>query len=292
MASGSKSIHALTNWGKAVAYHPDLARFFGDINAAILFCQMAYWDDKAENSLGTYKQSEDIEIETGLSYKEQLTARKKLVALGVLKETHKRLQHLIYYKVIWSVFNETHSVWREADLIKQAAKTKDRLAKRGLSPNSEQVDAEQPEEYSPECRIGMSVDKTENTLKNTSLDNKSIFDIDDREERHSPTNVEPEPFELFWQAYPKKENKVAAKKRFVAKVKTAEIFREVMDALAKKKGMKSTEKKFIPLASTWLSEERWKEEYTPSSCASSGGKVVLRQSGFSEIDYGKTGDDF
>ena len=43
--------------------------------------------------------SEEIESETGLSYREQLTARKHLVSRGILIETNKRLEHKIYYLI-------------------------------------------------------------------------------------------------------------------------------------------------------------------------------------------------
>ena len=45
------------------------------------------------------KPKKSLEIETGLSRKEQETARKLLREKGVLIETHKRLEHRMYYKI-------------------------------------------------------------------------------------------------------------------------------------------------------------------------------------------------
>ena len=69
---------SLTNVGHPVAYYPRLARFFGSVNVAILFAQLHYWSQRGESDLGTHKSSEQFTEETGLSYREQVTARKQL----------------------------------------------------------------------------------------------------------------------------------------------------------------------------------------------------------------------
>ena len=89
----------LKNTGRAIAYRPNLARLFGGVIAEIFFEQIFYWQDKADPLLGVYKTQEELEIETGLSRKEQETARKLLREKGVLIETHKRLEHRMYYKI-------------------------------------------------------------------------------------------------------------------------------------------------------------------------------------------------
>lgn len=89
----------LKNTGRAIAYRPNLARLFGGVVAEIFFEQIFYWQDKASPVLGVYKTQEELEIETGLSRKEQETARKLLREKGVLIETHKRLEHRMYYKI-------------------------------------------------------------------------------------------------------------------------------------------------------------------------------------------------
>ena len=89
----------LKNTGRAIAYRPNLARLFGGVIAEIFFEQIFYWQDKADPVLGVYKTQEELEIETGLSRKEQETARKLLREKGVIIETHKRLEHRMYYKI-------------------------------------------------------------------------------------------------------------------------------------------------------------------------------------------------
>ncbi|MFZ5274715.1 conserved phage C-terminal domain-containing protein [Enterobacter asburiae] len=89
----------IRGFGRPVAYYPSLAKHLGGVSSTVLFCQMTYWMDKLTSDLGVHKTSDEIREETGLSYEEQLTARKKLKRLGVLVETNKRLEHRIYFKI-------------------------------------------------------------------------------------------------------------------------------------------------------------------------------------------------
>lgn len=96
MSSYSSFLRTL---GNPVAFYPGLVKPLGSVNAVLFFCQIYYWQDKTDNELGVYKSSDDIEAETGLTYREQATARKQLVDRGVLVETNKRLEHRIYYRI-------------------------------------------------------------------------------------------------------------------------------------------------------------------------------------------------
>lgn len=89
----------LRELGRPIAYYPFLARYLGGVNAAVFFCQIFYWQDKATSELGVHKTSAELESETGLSYEEQRSARASLRASGVLIETEKRIEHKIYFRV-------------------------------------------------------------------------------------------------------------------------------------------------------------------------------------------------
>lgn len=104
----------LRQLGQPIAYYPQLAKPLGGVTAAILFGQLFFWQDKTSNPLGVYKTQAEIEQETGLSRREQETARKKLVELGVLVETHKRLEHRIYFKLDLAKFDALMDDIREA----------------------------------------------------------------------------------------------------------------------------------------------------------------------------------
>ncbi|WP_152534637.1 hypothetical protein [Martelella sp. AD-3] len=89
----------LKHFGNPVAYYPGLVEHLGGVNAVVLFCQLFYWSGKAHSELGVYKTREDIKSETGLTFREQMSARKQLKTRGVLTETNKRLEHRIYYRI-------------------------------------------------------------------------------------------------------------------------------------------------------------------------------------------------
>ncbi len=95
----------LTNYivdlGRVVAFYPGLRKITDNsIPASILLCQLIYWTDKTRNGDGwIWKDSSEIEEETGLTYYEQKTARKILRSHNFIKEINKRLHHKIYFKV-------------------------------------------------------------------------------------------------------------------------------------------------------------------------------------------------
>ena len=92
--------------GRPIAYYPKLAKHVGGVKACIFLCQLLYWSDKTDNPLGVYKDADQWEEETGLSYREQATARKALKELSLIIETHKRLEHRIYFRVDFEMMDE------------------------------------------------------------------------------------------------------------------------------------------------------------------------------------------
>ena len=97
--------------GRPIAYYPGLRSITGSTTATIFLCQFIYWTGKESSKDGwIYKTSADIEEETGLSYDEQRTARKKLVSTGLIEENYARLEHQMYFKVDLDMLNE---MWRK-----------------------------------------------------------------------------------------------------------------------------------------------------------------------------------
>src|SRR5690606_36291529 len=92
--------------GRPIDYHPALARMVGGVNAAIFLSQLIYWDERMEDAeLGVYKTAEQWEAETGLSVREQTTARRQLRDRGLITETHKRIEHKLYFKLHRDAFD-------------------------------------------------------------------------------------------------------------------------------------------------------------------------------------------
>jgi len=86
--------------GNIVAYSPRLAQALGGVKQSVLLCQLIFWCDKGRDPSGwIYKTAEEIEEETGLSYKEQRAARAALVKHGVLLERYARLEHKLCFRI-------------------------------------------------------------------------------------------------------------------------------------------------------------------------------------------------
>jgi hypothetical protein len=110
MRDNMKLSDLLIGVGRPVAYYPKMRRITGSTNATIFLCQFAYWTGKEASGDGwIYKTSKEIEEETGLSYKEQTTAREKLVAAGLLSERYARLDHQMHFKLNQEAIDEK---WR------------------------------------------------------------------------------------------------------------------------------------------------------------------------------------
>ena len=215
--------------GKPVAYFPKLGVMLGSVKVGIFLCQMIFWHDKASSDLGVYKTSSEIQDETGLTYREQVGARKILSSLGLITETNKRLEHKIYFKFNSDVFDE----WLSGCLGLEVGEQQ-----KCISPNDENAFREQPKAHFV---------LQENTTKNTT---ESI-------------NVH---FEEFWRAYPKKQDKKKAEQRFLKINFKKNPFEKIMaslDELKKTDDWIKENGKYVPMASTWINGERWNDVEPP-----------------------------
>ncbi len=101
--------------GHPVAYFVKLRKLCGSTNATLLCCQLLYWHGKQRDKEGWIIKrgsaapddpdgkrnplNQSLEHETGLTYKEQKSARKLLKKRGLLHERQERLRHLTYFKL-------------------------------------------------------------------------------------------------------------------------------------------------------------------------------------------------
>lgn len=92
--------HALSHDARVVAYYPRLAQLTGSVTAAVLLSQLGYWTNRQHDPEGwIYKTQQDLREETGLSRKEQETARRVLVSLGFISEKREGLPARLFYRV-------------------------------------------------------------------------------------------------------------------------------------------------------------------------------------------------
>jgi transcription initiation factor IIE alpha subunit len=87
---------------RVVGYSPDLARMVGGATIGLFLNQLLFLSDKGANPEGwVYKSEAEMGKETGLSKREQQTARRKLLALGVIAIMRGGWKNTYHFKVLW-----------------------------------------------------------------------------------------------------------------------------------------------------------------------------------------------
>lgn len=116
----------LNDVGRPIAYYPKLAHFLGSVNAAVLLCQLLYWEGKQDDADGwIFKTRDEIEAETGLTRREQETARAVLskprpVEKGgeveevrIVEEKRKGVPPKMHFKVHLTALDDLWDEWRK-----------------------------------------------------------------------------------------------------------------------------------------------------------------------------------
>jgi hypothetical protein len=87
---------------RIVGYSPDLARAVGGATIGVFLSQLLFLSDKGANPDGwVYKSEAEMGRETGLTKREQQTARRKLLSLGVIAIERRGFRFSYHFKVIW-----------------------------------------------------------------------------------------------------------------------------------------------------------------------------------------------
>jgi hypothetical protein len=87
---------------RVVGYSPDLARIVGGATIGLFLSQLLFLSDKGHNPDGwVYKSEADMGKETGLTKREQQTARRKLLSLGVIAIMRGGWKNTYHFKVMW-----------------------------------------------------------------------------------------------------------------------------------------------------------------------------------------------
>jgi len=85
---------------RPIAYNPIIAKTFGSVKLGILWSQMYYWSERTNDKDGwIYKTQNEVFEETGLSRKEQETARKIGNKLGVLESEVRGVPPKVNFRV-------------------------------------------------------------------------------------------------------------------------------------------------------------------------------------------------
>jgi hypothetical protein len=87
---------------RIIGYSPDLARAVGGATIGLFLNQLLFLSDKGHNPDGwVYKSEAEIGKETGLTKREQQTARRKLLSLGVITIMRGGWKNTYHFKVLW-----------------------------------------------------------------------------------------------------------------------------------------------------------------------------------------------
>jgi hypothetical protein len=87
---------------RTIGYSPDLARAVGGATIGLFLSQLLFLSDKGHNPDGwVYKSEQEMGRETGLTKREQQTARRKLLSLGVITIERRGFKFTYHFKVIW-----------------------------------------------------------------------------------------------------------------------------------------------------------------------------------------------
>jgi len=87
---------------RVVGYSPDLARIVGGATIGLFLSQLLFLSDKGHNPEGwVYKSEAEMAKETGLTKREQQTARRKLLSLGVIAIMRGGWKNTYHFKVMW-----------------------------------------------------------------------------------------------------------------------------------------------------------------------------------------------
>ena len=85
---------------KPIAFNRHYVALGCGINGALMLSQMVYWSKRTKDRNGYfYKTQEEWEDETGLTRREQETARKKLRELGFSSECKRGVPCKVHFKV-------------------------------------------------------------------------------------------------------------------------------------------------------------------------------------------------
>jgi hypothetical protein len=87
---------------RVVGYSPDLARLVGGATIGLFLSQLLFLSDKGSNPEGwVYKSEAEMGKETGLTKREQQTARRKLLSLGVIAIMRGGFRNTYHFKILW-----------------------------------------------------------------------------------------------------------------------------------------------------------------------------------------------
>jgi hypothetical protein len=167
---------------RVVGYSPDLARMVGGATIGLFLNQLLFLSDKGANPEGwVYKSEAEMGKETGLSKREQQTARRKLLALGVITIIRGGFRNTYHFKVLWE---KLYQVIAGFQPLQNVSTQKSERAQTVPTERVQNVSTEPPEwqqNVSAKWKQNAATQYRENNRENketekTDRDNQTIWD--------------------------------------------------------------------------------------------------------------------
>jgi hypothetical protein len=167
---------------RTVGYSPDLARIVGGATIGLFLSQLLFLSDKGHDSNGwVYKSEQEMGRETGLTKREQQTARRKLLALGVIAIERRGFKFTYHFKIIWERLYQVIQQFQRA----QTVATEEIEPLQNVPAQSEQnvatEPAEPPQKVSTQWKQNVATQDRDNSTENketekTSRENQTTWD--------------------------------------------------------------------------------------------------------------------
>jgi hypothetical protein len=168
---------------RTVGYSPDLARAVGGATVGLFLSQLLFLSDKGANTEGwVYKSESDMGRETGLTKREQQSARRKLLGLGVIQIERRGFKFTYHFRVIWERLYQVIAGSQQA----QTVPTEKVERPQNVATQSEQNVATEP----TQCQQNVSAERPQNVAahnrdnntenketEKTSRENQTTWDL-------------------------------------------------------------------------------------------------------------------
>jgi hypothetical protein len=165
---------------RVVGYSPDLARIVGGATIGLYFGQLLFLSDKGANPAGwVYKSEAEMGQETGLTKREQQTARRKLLSLGVIAIMRGGWKNTYHFKVLWERLYQVIAGFQQA----QSVPTEKVEQAQYVSTEPVQTVATQP----PECLQNVSTKWKQNVGTLNRENNTEIKEPEKTDQRENQT---------------------------------------------------------------------------------------------------------
>jgi hypothetical protein len=162
---------------RIVGYSPDLARAVGGATIGLFLSQLLFLSDKGANPEGwVYKSEAEMGRETGLTKREQQTARRKLLALGVIQIVRRGFKFTYHFRIVWERLYQVIEKFQRG----QTVATAPDQPIQNVSTEPVQNVATQP----PECLQNVSTERAQNVAthnRDNNTENKETEKTDQKE---------------------------------------------------------------------------------------------------------------